>query len=106
MEAGKLRHRVSILTAPALVPDSRGQQTASATVLTKEWSSIVTLSGREAILARQVYPTATHRIGMRWVKGLDTADKMTLGSRTFNIEDMDNVDQRNIELVFTCTEVK
>lgn len=106
MEAGKLRHRVSILTAPALSVGTRGEQTASASVLLKAFASIDTLSGREGELARQVYPTATHEIGMRWVKGLDTADKMTLGSRTFNIEDMDDVDQRNIELVFTVTEEK
>ena len=66
--------------------------------------SILRLTGDEAQLARQTFPNATHTVNMRWRDGITSKDKLTFGTRTFNIIDVDNVNERNRELVLVVGE--
>lgn len=103
---GSRRHRVTISRRTNTTSlDSRGQLSESfATVETKATCSIRRLTGDEGTLARQTFPTATHTVNMRWRDGITSKDKLTFGTRTLHILDVDNVLERNRELVLTVGE--
>ena len=48
----------------------------------------------------------THRIKMRYVAGLTNKMRLVFGTRTFDILDIDNVEERNVEMILTCKEGK
>ncbi len=124
MRAGKLRHRIHI-QAPVETRDSDG------TVLRDEWNTIAIrwasveyLSGRELWMAQQVASNVRVRIVLRYLAGVTpryrvglltaaasaTATATGTGGddtdfdKIFNIEHVNNVDERRIELILLCTE--
>ena len=105
MQAGKLRHRVDIQSLDTSDVDGRGHPT-------NEWvdlytcipAEIITLGGREAELARQLVANADTRITIRYMDNINTKNKIIFGDRTFGIGAVNNVDQRNNTLIFTCKE--
>ncbi len=66
--AGELRHLVTIQAkSVAALPDSRGHPVRTwADAVTGVWAKIETPSGRKLELARQLVPTATHVVTMRY----------------------------------------
>lgn len=95
MRAGPLRHRVTIQQKTGSSSlDGRGQPTTT-------WNDISTaipvaikqLSGNEGILARQLYPTATHKIHMRHRSDLTNRMRLTFGERVFNIINIERVSE-------------
>jgi SPP1 family predicted phage head-tail adaptor len=65
---------------------------------------ITTLNGREAEQARMLVAQATVKITFRYREGITSKNRIVKGSRVFNIGHLDNIDQRNLWLVATCTE--
>ena len=106
MQAGKLRHKAQVQrNAGEGTLGAHGEITDNWVKDFDWWVSIETLSGRELELARQNFPTATHRITGRYDSRLNnTRHRLAYNGRTFHIEHADNVDQRNIEWVLTCGE--
>lgn len=105
MDAGKLRHYVTIQTYAETSAGSRGEkqggwQDALATVP----AEIVTLTGRELELARQIIAQASVRIRLRYHVGVTTKSRIVWNGRVFNVVHVNNVDQRNRELVCLCSE--
>lgn len=108
MEAGKLRHRVVIeKNTPSL--DAYGQPVpgwppGGGAVFALRWASVEPLRGRELFTAQQVKPDVTHRVRLRWLKGLTTAMRIRHAGRYLNIDSIINRDERNIELELICHE--
>lgn len=106
MQAGKLRHYVTLQNKQATTTGSRGQ-------VTNTWedtqgnipAEIVTLNGREAEIARQMVASADTRVRLRYVANVTPASRFVWESRVFNILWVNNTDQRNRELVCLCQEV-
>lgn len=104
IRTNELRHYGDI-EANTTATGSRGQQSAS-------WSAkhsavpmkIKSLTGREAEIARQLVATATNEIVIRHKESITTEDRITWGSRTFNIGFVDRVDNRGLWLRLICTE--
>lgn len=107
MRAGQLRHRADFeILSGTTNYGSRGERGQEYTTKIQSIPvSIRQLSGREAELARQNFPTATHEVRSRYFQlGEDVKARWNKDGRHFNIHSFNNVDERNIELVFTCTE--
>ena len=68
------------------------------------WASIEPLAGRELERARSVVSTATHRFNLRFRDNVTTRDRFTFDSRTFNIENVQDMDERGIQLTLLCVE--
>ena len=84
-----------------------GEPVKSYTVYATVWSYIRTLSGGEKIAAKQVQATLTHEVTIRYSSGVAAvkpADQVVLGGRVFDIKDVRNVDEGNIEIRMICKE--
>ncbi len=110
MQAGKLRHRVTIKkhggVPPALsYPDSHGQKHVNWTNHATVWASVEPLSGRELLRAQEVESAVTHRVRMRYTSGVTPDMRIALSTRRFNILSIRNRDERNVELELMCVEI-
>ena len=97
IDAGKLRHLITIQQLSGSL-GSLGQSSKTWGSISTDpnvYAQIRTLGGSEAILARQVYPRVSHKIMLRYHASLTTEMRIKLGSRIFNIDAIDNLEQRD-----------
>ncbi len=102
MRAGLLKHRVALEKKSTTT--IRGVTTEAWGTEQVLWAQIEPLTGRELERARMVVANATHKVTMRYWPGISSRDRLVFDNRTFNIEAVLNVDERNRELVLTCVE--
>lgn len=106
MRAGKLRHTVIIQTnAGEGNHDSFGRK-SDAWIDTVQGvrASIETLSGDEREEARKTVATATHKITTRYHALLaNSRARFKFGDTIYSIGHVENMDERNIMHVCTCT---
>ena len=94
MRGSLLRHRVTIQQKSGSGLDTRGQTTATwVDVQAGVPAAIRQLSGQEGLLARQVYPTATHKVSLRYRSDLTNQMRLVFGTRTLNIIDINRMDE-------------
>jgi len=105
MEAGKLRHRVTIQQRSTSL-GTRGQASTTWTDVKTVWGSVRRLSGRELELAKRLYADATFAIVLRYRAGLTEEHRLKFGSRYFGIGAVDNDEERNRELRLLCAEAR
>lgn len=113
--AGEMRHKVIIkehkFEAGSTAYDSYGQLSTSSTA----WNTGITtrakieqLSGNEAVIARQIYPSASHLITIDYNSTLASTDgarrQVLFGSRAMFIGAVLNPDMENIQLQLLCGE--
>lgn len=105
MRAGKLRHLVTINRYTPTTSAVTGEKLAGYTAATPQvWAEIVPLSGRELLNAQQIVTDSTHQIRMRYTANVSHRDQILFNGRTFEIDAMNNTDERNIELVMLAHE--
>jgi len=103
MNAGKLRHRLTILS-PSEEQGATGDVTTSWLVVAVTWASIEPLSGREIMVAQQPVGEATHRVRMRYRAGIGHDYRLQFGERIFEIVSIGNIEERNAEYEILCRE--
>lgn len=70
MQAGKLRHRVTI-QSPAVTQNAHGQDEITwSTFASRHAADVRQLTGRELWNAQQIKPEITLRVHMRWLSGV------------------------------------
>lgn len=62
------------------------------------------MTGQELERAREVVANATHRVTIRFRDRITTRDRFVHDNRELNIENIRNIDERNIQLVCICVE--
>lgn len=67
--------------------------------------SVRQLNGREQSESQQMKATSTHEVKGRYYPGLTPQHRLLLGSRTFNIVSVNNVDEANVNHALRCREV-
>lgn len=102
--AGKLRHRIAFVREEMTGQDASGAPQRSDKVHARVWAELKQLSGTELVQAQQKKPNSTHRVTTRYVANVTADLRILHGERTLHIENVDNVDERNIELVILCRE--
>lgn len=104
MEAGELRHQISHQQGTS-VRSGLDTVTTFNTVATI-WGSIKKLSGREVERAKQIHSEAEFQFRFRYFSTLNVKDRLVFNERTFEVLDIDNIEERNIELLVLAKEVK
>lgn len=115
MEAGKLRHRVTIIAPEQSVDPASNEDlvehmegTGSGETV---WANVRPRSAREQLQAGQVEHVVTHVVTMRYRSGLTTGHILRLGAsewsettRDLEITGIINVDERDVELQILAKE--
>ena len=68
------------------------------------WAHIKPLSGTERRAAQQAQAEVTHEITIRYHKGVSPIHRVLYKTRVFAINSIINRDERNKEIVMSCTE--
>ncbi len=106
--AGELRHRATIEGKPAVMTpgatDTRGHPERLWTPRFTRWAKIEPLTGRKLEIARQLVPTATHQVTMRFDADVTVRDRVIFEGRTFYIGDVTDIEERKVRMELTCTE--
>lgn len=104
MEAGKLRHRITI-KQKTVVRDEFGGEQITWTALYTVWSEVMPLSGAEVVRFGLEEAEATVRVRMRYRSGIMPKMIVSWGDRTFDILATSNRYERNKELWLECREI-
>lgn len=104
IQAGRLRHRITINKPVPGTPDSYGGVQNTWQSVGTFWASIESLSGREFEVAKSYAATVSHRIVMRYAPGILPTYQVIYGTRIFNVNGVLNVEERNRQLTLFCTE--
>jgi len=110
IQAGELRHRITILRANLTQDTFGGWVIGDDSILADRVpAKISTLSGRELYAAQQKVAQVTHKVTIRWQRGIAAklniqwADDTDL-VRFFQVQDVQNPDGRHIFLELLCVE--
>jgi SPP1 family predicted phage head-tail adaptor len=104
LQAGKLRHRIQIVE-PTLARDSSGGwDVNAATPVVNAWASVEALAGRELYAAQQKVSQVTHKVTIRYRDGIKSKQNVWFHDRMFEIQAVENPDERTKMLVLLCLE--
>lgn len=104
VSAGDLPHRIQIVDLAGR-QDTAGGTTSSPTPFGPPvWAKVTALAGRELYSAQQVNAQITHRITIRWMKGVKSNQNVIFNDRTFQIVAVLNPDERTVVLSLLCLE--
>jgi len=105
MRAAELKHLVTIEQKNQTGTGDRGQPVYTWTAFASNVPARITpLTGRKLEIARQLVPTATHEVQTRWVSGVTAHMRINFGGRILNVGNVNNKDELNFTLTYTCTE--
>lgn len=107
MRAGKLRHEVTLSSAPSGTSgqDEYGQPATTFTTYTTTYARIRPLRGDELMLAQQVHAELTHEVTLRHNSNVTNTDRITFGSRTLEVVGIVDMEEKGRELRLSCKEV-
>ena len=105
MRAGRMRHSVT-LQRQASTQDAWGQQTNTWTDLGTCFASIEPVRGREYFVASGEKANVTHELRMRARSDISPRpdDRVSFGTRNFDIQSVLNLSEHGREWVFMCIE--
>lgn len=104
MNAGQLRHRVTIQQLTRVEDEGGGHEENWADVATV-WAAIKPMRGSERYEAQQVQSTLTHKVTIRYRAGIKPQMRILYGNRIFEVEAVIDVDERHKWLELLCSEV-
>lgn len=104
IKAGELTQRIELQRSTA-TRDSTGEPIDSWATYVSVRAQIVGGSGAERLIGPQVAGRAGYAIRMRYRDPVPTiTERVKFGSRTFDINSVENIEQANRELLLACTE--
>lgn len=99
------RHTVDIQSLQgSTARGTRGQSSKAFAPLETIQCSITPLSGRELTQAREIVPSATHRVEAYYTTNLKPHHRLLYGDRVLNIEAVQNDGERDRYCSVLCTE--
>jgi SPP1 family predicted phage head-tail adaptor len=105
LDFASLRHFITIQKRSDS-PDQYGQPNTSWVEVTTAWASITAVTSRETYQAQQLNSQVTHSIVMRYQPVSITAGmQVKYGTKTFDVQAVDNVEQRNAILKLLVLEL-
>lgn len=81
-----------------------GEPIRSYETYTTIWAAFRTLTGNERLMAQQVSAVQTHEITIHYRSDVRPDHRIVMGTRIFDIKDVRNIDEANIELRMRCAE--
>ena len=105
MEAGRLRHRVTI-QEKVVTRDTFGEEVITWTDVATVWGSVEPMRGREFMEGRQVEAEVSTRIRIRYFPdGVEPEDRVSYDGRVFDILAVIEVEERHREMQLMCREI-
>lgn len=102
MQAGTLRHRVTVEELGEVPRDSFGAGARTWTTFATRWASVEPMAGRELFEAQQVYPAVDYVIKMRWLEGANSKMRAVFKGRVFDIAAVRVLQERRVETHLLC----
>jgi len=103
MRAGTLRNYVIIQSATESF-NSSGELILTWATFATVWAEIVPLVGREYFASKQVNAEVSAKVRLRYTAGITPEMRIIDGTKTYQIEAVINIDNRNKELVLLVKE--
>ncbi len=104
IRSGEFKHRITLQRENEQDDGHGGQALEPWTDVATVMASIEPISGNEALVARQLQDTVTHKVLMRWRPGVTAKLRIKFGTRLFEILEVRNWDERNRLLELRCVE--
>ncbi len=112
MQAGELRHRVTLENPGARVSDGDGGYTTPyAAFATRLPAAVAPATARdlERVVANSVQSSATHLVTLRYLAGVTTKTQVVFHDgatdRRFGVSGVQDPDERHVSLTLACEEV-
>ena len=105
IQAGKLRHPI-VIQSLTTTESSVGEAILTPKKFAATRAFVEPLSGSEIYDAKQIEATATHRVTLRFLKGVKEKMQILHDGRTLDILSIRNLDERNRKLELICKEVR
>jgi SPP1 family predicted phage head-tail adaptor len=89
--------------------DSFSQPIPSWTTIGTYWGYLRPLTGRELVIAKQIKAEATHMLTIRYLGSevaINPTYRWVLGTRTFGIVEVRNIEERNRSYEMTLREIQ
>lgn len=104
MEAGKLRHRVSVVDPVETRSKSGGFKESKNTKRTV-WAEVLPLAGRELVVAKQVDPRITMKVTVRGGTEIKQKDHLIFKGRKLEVEVVSDLMEIDRTIVLLCVEI-
>lgn len=104
MQAGRLRHRITI-QEPVVARNGFNEAITTWSNVATVWASVEPISGREFFAAEHVQSEITHRVRLRYRPGVTSEMRVSFGGRYLQIESVIDVRERNAEMQLMCREM-
>lgn len=103
------RQLVTLVGPPVVTtPDGQGGYTQTLTALTPSWYCAIRPASQrdlERTTSGTTITSATHLVEGDYRADITTATQLLFNGRTLFVNDVRNVDERNITLILACSEV-
>ena len=104
LHSGELRHLVTIQSS-TYTQDAYGEPTSGKFApVCQVHAKIEPFRGREAFEARQVVSDVTHKVTMRYFPDLTSTMQLEHNGRTLRIQQITNLEERNVVHELLCVE--
>lgn len=104
MRSGSMRHKIEFVSIGE-VRDEMGGSSDGETHFDDARAEIKPISGGERFMSNQLFAEATSQIKCRFVAGVTRKHKIKFGTRTFDILDVQNKDEKSVELFIVAKEI-
>ncbi len=103
IDPGRLRHSITI-EQPPVTQDSTGGVYGDWTTFRAVKAEVIPAGGSERDMGGGYQAQSGYVITMRYVSGVTTVMRVNFNGKRMNIDNINNVKERNRVLVLTCTE--
>lgn len=104
MQAGRLRHRITI-QEPVTAHNGFNEAITTWVTVATVWASVEPISGREFFAAEHVQSEITHRVRVRYRAGIAPTMRVVFDGRHLMIEAVINYGERGTDLQLMCREM-
>ena len=98
---GAMDSRISLLALGDRAGDGSSEDPA---VFASSWAAVSTLSGRALEKAQQIDQEVSHLVAMPYISGVTGAMQVSFEGRIFDIQYVEDVEERKTELRLYCVE--
>lgn len=102
---GELRHKIIFQKLDKDAENDYGEPIEKWDDISSTKGGIYPISGREFYAAETVNSEVSHKVNIRYIKGLTPDMRIKFGDRLFFIISIINFQERNVELQILCKEL-
>lgn len=107
MRSGELKERVTIQSMTETVDGESGQLIQAWLGTQTRWGSVEQVgASKEEIAANQLRATALYKFKFRYFAGMTEQQRLLWDGRFFHVHSVENVKEKDLELIVLATEVR